>query len=250
MNAALIRLLIITLLFAITGTARADVIVMKSGQRIETTRAFHMSGATYFYRNGQMTSVPDADVERIEAGAVLPPPPKPAIPSPRSKLLEAAKAQINKSDADLVHECRLAIESEARLNKSDYKETCAKAMQMVERMYDGEMPADGTFGYYLEVFNGPILWGMLPADKSKKLKDTIYKKDSPFDKFNKSYEVRMKEAAVKAAIQREEALRIQKAVQARAAQLEKARKTGQPLPQTRGSLNRSTQNKRTTTRHH
>ncbi|MEN6626425.1 MAG: hypothetical protein ABFD69_09380 [Candidatus Sumerlaeia bacterium] len=171
--------------------ARADVIVLKNGTRIETEKAFSMAGACYYKRDGAMTSIAETEVEKIikgdEAQAA------PAAPPTAAPAAAPAEEQgAGDEDMAFIRECRLAIVAEAEKTGSDYKATCAKALRMVERMYDGNDPGDGSFGYYLDYLNNPMTWEILPQEQSARLKSMIFQKDGVFDQYYQPYKERMK----------------------------------------------------------
>ncbi len=105
------------------------------------------------------------------------------------------------------------MEVEAKRAKSDYKATCAKAVLMVERLYEGTMPGDGTFGYYRDVLNDKIIWQILPEAQSDKLKKMILQDDGPYLKFEQEYLRRMRLQAARDLQKGEEMLRTQQALQ-------------------------------------
>lgn len=216
------------MIMMLAGLARADTIIMKNGIRYESDSVFNMAGAWYYKVDGQTKSVPEDEVEKVVKGSAPAAPqakPTPAIASlspataatpdtsPTAQLLKKAGEAMNKADWQFVRDCRTAIEAEAKRTKSDYKATCAKAVLMVERLYEGTMPADGTFGYYREALNNKVIWEILPEKQSAKLKRMILTDDGPFLKFEQEYLRRIRVQAAKDLAKGEEALRNQQAMQ-------------------------------------
>lgn len=225
MKPALIIVTSILMFMMLAGVAPADTIIMKNGIRHESESVFNMAGAWYYKVNGKVLSVPEEEVDKVVKGSVPPPaeskpgdaaaPPSPADPAtpeagPTAAVVDKAQEAIRKANWQFIRDCRIGMETEAKRSKSDYKATCAKAVLMVERMYEGNMPADGTFGYYREKLYEKLLWDILPEAESAKLNKMILKDDGPFLKFEKLYLRRTRIQAAKDLRKGEEILRMQR----------------------------------------
>lgn len=181
------------------ASSRAEVIVLKNGVRIETEKVFGMAGAYYYQREGAIASVSEAEVETIIAA--------PAAPAPASVNTAGVPAaceqeaidpeQRNEQEYLFIRQCRYELAAEAKKADNDFRATCSKALRMVERLYEGKDPGDGTFGYYLDFLNNPLMWEAMPADESARLKETIFRADGPLEEYFEGYKERLKAAKFK-----------------------------------------------------
>jgi hypothetical protein len=59
------RIALAVLLATATGSASADMVILKSGEMYQTPKAWKENGVVKYYRNGQVVSVDASDVERL-----------------------------------------------------------------------------------------------------------------------------------------------------------------------------------------
>ena len=90
----ILLMLAVTITQGMVSTAHADMVILKSGEMFQTSKAWRQDGNVYFYRNGKVVRYPESDLERLiesEAPATdksLPPDrpsqtapaPQPAVP--------------------------------------------------------------------------------------------------------------------------------------------------------------------------
>ncbi len=83
----LIFILSVVIIPIVGITAHADMVILRSGEMFQTSKAWRQDGSVYFYRNGAVVQYPERDVERVVESKTPPmektaPPKRPTLPTP------------------------------------------------------------------------------------------------------------------------------------------------------------------------
>ncbi|MEN6626426.1 MAG: hypothetical protein ABFD69_09385 [Candidatus Sumerlaeia bacterium] len=185
----------------LASSAQADVIVLKNGVRLEAEGVFDLAGAYWYYRDGERFSVSAAEVAKIVKDSAA------TTGTAQAKLQSEAQACEEETAADedaqnredflFIRQCRYAISEDAKKNNNDFRASCARALRMIERMYEGKFPNDGGFGYHLDFLSNPLMWETLPPEDAARLKATVFQQGGPLDEFIGPWKERMRALKVK-----------------------------------------------------
>lgn len=167
------------LVFLLAEASFAEIVVLKNGNRYQTDQVIPMAGAYYFKAGGKMMNVSIADVETIEHEAKAAPAKAEAV---TTETVQQPAPPVEESELAFITQCRTKMEADAAKRKSDYEQTCARALGMVEGLYTGSPPSVEMFDYYFNIIEGKSFWIYLTPDDGEKLKAILYRDDGPLDK--------------------------------------------------------------------
>ncbi len=167
------------LAFCMAQIAAAEIVVLKNGTRYRTDNVVPVAGAYYFKADGRLMNVAIGDVATIEHETR----PAPVAEDAVSTAVAAAPAlPAEEAELAFIAQCRQKMEADAAKRKSDYEQTCARALAMVEGLYTGSPPPVEMFDYYFNILEGKSFWMYLTAGEGEKLKAILYREDGPLDK--------------------------------------------------------------------
>ncbi len=91
MGKSILLILLAVVLQATVTTARADRVILKSGEMFQTRKAWREDGSVYFYHNGKVVRYPEGQVERM-IGSAPPAIDKPETPDSPSTIFKERSA--------------------------------------------------------------------------------------------------------------------------------------------------------------